>query len=59
MIVGDEEPDTGVIEVGQTVELSYVDQSRQALDPDKTVFEEVCAGHDILHFGRAEVNARA
>jgi ATP-binding cassette ChvD family protein len=42
MIVGDEEPDTGAIEVGQTVELSYVDQSRQALDPDKTVFEEVC-----------------
>jgi ATP-binding cassette ChvD family protein len=59
MIVGDEEPDTGTIEVGQTVELSYVDQSRQALDPDKTVFEEVCAGHDILYFGRAEVNARA
>jgi ATP-binding cassette ChvD family protein len=59
MIVGDEEPDTGAIEVGQTVELSYVDQSRQALDPDKTVFEEVCAGHDILYFGRAEVKARA
>jgi ATP-binding cassette ChvD family protein len=59
MIVGDEDPDTGAIEVGQTVELSYVDQSRQALDPDKTVFDEVCAGHDILYFGRAEVNARA
>ena len=36
-----------------------MDQSRQALDPDKTVFEEVCAGHDTLRFGRAEVNARA
>jgi ATP-binding cassette ChvD family protein len=59
MLVGDEDPDAGTIEVGQTVELSYVDQSRQALDPDKTVFEEVCAGHDILRFGRAEVNARA
>ncbi len=59
MIVGGEEADGGTLEVGQTVQLSYVDQSREALDSDKTVYEEVCAGHDILHFGRAEVNARA
>jgi ATP-binding cassette ChvD family protein len=59
IIVGDEEPDRGTLEVGQTVSLAYVDQSREALDPDKTVFEEVSAGADILHFGRAEVNPRA
>lgn len=59
MIVGDEKPDKGTLELGQTVSLAYVDQSRDALDPDKTVFEEVCGGADILYFGRAEVNARA
>jgi ATP-binding cassette ChvD family protein len=59
MIVGDEHPDDGKLEIGQTVELAYVDQSRDALDGDKTVFEEVSGGLDVLHFGRAEVNARA
>ncbi len=59
MIVGDETPDAGTLEIGQTVELSYVDQSRDALDDNKTVFEEVSQGADILYFGRAEVNARA
>ena len=59
MIVGEEEPDDGTLEVGQTVELAYVDQSRDALDPDKTVFEEVSGGADVLYFGRAEVNPRA
>ena len=59
MIVGDEKPDKGTLELGQTVSLAYVDQSRDALDPDKTVFEEVSGGADILYFGRAEVNARA
>jgi ATPase subunit of ABC transporter with duplicated ATPase domains len=59
MIVGDERPDDGELEIGQTVELAYVDQSRDALDGDKTVFEEVSGGLDVLHFGRAEVNARA
>jgi ATPase subunit of ABC transporter with duplicated ATPase domains len=59
MIVGDEQPDDGELEIGQTVELAYVDQSRDALDGDKTVFEEVSGGLDVLHFGRAEVNARA
>ena len=59
MIVGEEEPDAGTLEVGQTVELAYVDQSREALDGDNTVFEEVSGGADVLYFGRAEVNARA
>ncbi|MHC4381138.1 MAG: energy-dependent translational throttle protein EttA [Planctomycetota bacterium] len=59
MIVGDETPDKGSLELGQTVALSYVDQSREALDGEKTVFEEVSGGADILYFGRAEVNARA
>ncbi len=59
MIVDDETPDAGTLEIGQTVELSHVDQSRDALDGDKTVFEEVSGGADILYFGRAEVNARA
>ena len=59
MIVGTEAPDAGTIELGETVQLAYVDQSRAALDPNKTVFEEVSGGQDILYFGRAEVNPRA
>ncbi|MHB1194609.1 MAG: energy-dependent translational throttle protein EttA [Longimicrobiales bacterium] len=59
MIVGDEKPDSGSLEIGQTVQLSYVDQSRDALDPDKTVFDEITGGVDVLYFGRAEVNPRA
>ncbi len=59
MIVGDETPDSGELSVGETVTLSYVDQSRDELDPAKTVFEEVSGGADILEFGRAEVNPRA
>jgi len=59
MIVGEEQPDSGTLEVGQTVELAYVDQSRDELDPEKSVFDEVSEGHDVLYFGRAEVNARA
>jgi ATP-binding cassette ChvD family protein len=59
MIVGAEKPDSGKLAVGDTVKLAYVDQSRAALDPNKTVFEEVSGGADILYFGRAEVNPRA
>jgi ATP-binding cassette ChvD family protein len=59
LIVGEEEADSGALTVGQTVQLSYVDQSREALDGDKTVFEEVTGGADVLAFGRAEVNPRA
>jgi energy-dependent translational throttle protein EttA len=59
MIVGEEKPDSGRLEIGQTVQLAYVDQSREALDPEKTVFEEATGGADTLLFGRAEVNPRA
>ena len=59
MIVGEESPDAGDLETGQTVDLAYVDQSRDQLDGDKTVFEEVSGGADVLNFGRAEVNPRA
>ena len=59
MITGQEEPDAGSIRLGQTVKLAYVDQSRSDLDPDKSVFEEVAEGREILEFGRAEVNPRA
>ncbi len=59
MITGAEEPDAGAIRVGETVKLSHVDQHRDALDGEKTVFEEVSGGADVLKFGRAEVNPRA
>ncbi len=59
MIVGEETPDAGAVKVGSTVQLSYVDQSREALDPNKNVWEEVSGGHDTLDFGWREVNSRA
>ena len=59
MIVGEEKPDHGTLETGQTVQLSYVDQSREELDGEKTVFEEVSEGNEILQFGRVDVNPRA
>ncbi len=59
MIVGEETPDAGDLRVGDTVELAYVDQSREALDPDKTVFEEITDGRDTLVVGNREVSARA
>jgi ATP-binding cassette ChvD family protein len=59
MIVGDETPDGGELKVGQTVELAYVDQFRDALDPGRTVWEEVSGGLDQLEFGKARVNSRA
>jgi len=59
MIVGAEQPDSGVLKVGETVELAYVDQSRDALDPDKTVFEEITDGLDVLTVGSREVASRA
>jgi ATP-binding cassette ChvD family protein len=59
MITGQEQPDSGTVEVGSTVKLAYVDQSRDALDGEKSVFNEVAGGLDILRFGRAEVNSRA
>jgi ATP-binding cassette ChvD family protein len=59
MIVEQEQPDTGTLTVGSTVKTSYVDQSREALDPAKTVYEEISGGADVLDFGGREVNARA
>jgi ATPase subunit of ABC transporter with duplicated ATPase domains len=59
MIVGREQPDAGQLKVGATVELAYVDQSREALDASNTVYEEISGGHDTLDFGGREVNARA
>ncbi|CAK9068211.1 Energy-dependent translational throttle protein EttA (Translational regulatory factor EttA), partial [Durusdinium trenchii] len=59
MLTGEEKPDQGEIRVGPTVEMGYVDQSRDALDPNNTVFEEISGGHDTLELGKREVNARA
>ena len=59
MIMGEEQPDSGDLVVGQTVDLGYVDQSREALNPDHTVFEEISGGHDTLEFGGRKINARA
>jgi len=59
MITGQEQPDSGVLTVGQTVKIAYVDQSRDALAADKTVYEEISGGEDELLFGNRKVNARA
>ena len=59
MLVGDEQPDSGSIELGDTVELAYVDQSRDALDGEHTVFEEISEGNEQLVIGRYEIAARA
>ena len=59
MIVGEEGVDGGSFKVGDTVDLSYVDQSRDALDPDKTVYEEITDGQDLLMVGTKEINGRA
>ncbi|MEM7745804.1 MAG: energy-dependent translational throttle protein EttA [Pseudomonadota bacterium] len=59
MLTGQETPDEGSVEFGDTVELSYVDQSRDSLDGEKTVWEEISEGLDILPLGDAEINSRA
>ena len=59
MFVGQEESDTGSIKVGSTVDIGYVDQSRDSLDPEKTVFEEISGGHDTIQLGKRTVNARS
>ncbi|WP_145109970.1 energy-dependent translational throttle protein EttA [Cereibacter sediminicola] len=59
MLTGQEPPDSGTITVGETVQLSYVDQSRDALDPNKTVWEEISDGLEVIHLGDAEMNSRA
>ncbi|HLR17283.1 MAG TPA: energy-dependent translational throttle protein EttA [Alcanivoracaceae bacterium] len=59
MLTGEQEPSSGTIEVGETVQIAYVDQSRDALDGSKTVWEEVSEGNDILRVGNYEVPSRA
>ena len=58
MITGQEKPDAGTITVGETVHLGYVDQSRDALDGNKTVWEEISGGNELILLGKKEVNSR-
>ena len=59
MITGQETPDLGTIREGETVKLAYVDQSRDVLDPEKTVWETISGGEDMIALGKREVNSRA
>jgi len=59
MITGQETPDSGSLTVGETVALSYVDQQRESLDPEKSIWEVISGGQDLIKLGRLEVNSRA
>ena len=59
LITGQEKPDAGMIRIGETVKLAYVDQSRDILDPDKTIWEIISGGKDTIMLGNQEVNSRA
>jgi ATP-binding cassette ChvD family protein len=59
MITGEETPDAGTITIGESVHLGYVNQSRDALDPNKTVWEEISGGNDVIYLGKREINSRA
>lgn len=59
MLTGQEKPDSGTIRIGDTVKMSYVDQNRDALDANKTVWEEISGGNDIIKLGKYEMNSRA
>lgn len=59
MLTGQEQPDAGSIEFGDTVDLAYVDQSRDALDANKTVWEEISGGAEVIDLGDAQMNSRA
>jgi energy-dependent translational throttle protein EttA len=59
MITDAEKPDKGTIKIGESVQLGYVDQSRDSLDGKKTVWEEISDGNDIIHLGKREMNSRA
>jgi len=59
LITGQEKPDAGVIRVGETVKLAYVDQTRDALNPNKTIWEEISGGLDVLKVGNREINTRS
>src|SRR5690606_5402885 len=59
LITGQEKPDAGTLKLGATVQLAYVDQSRDALDPEKSIWEEISGGQDEIELGKATVNSRA
>mgnify|MGYP002619682185 CR=1 FL=1 len=59
LIVGQEKPDEGTIEMGETVDIAYVDQSRDALSPDNTVYQEISGGAETIDMAGVEINARA
>jgi len=59
MFTGEEKPDRGEVKVGDTVEMGYVDQNRDALQADNNVFQEISGGHDTLEMGGRKINARA
>jgi ATP-binding cassette ChvD family protein len=59
MLTGQEKPDSGAIKIGESVHLGYVDQSRDSLDPNKTVWEEISGGLDVIYLGKREMNSRA
>jgi ATP-binding cassette ChvD family protein len=58
MITGQEKPDAGTITIGDSVQLGYVDQSRDALDANKTVWEEISGGNEVIYLGKREINSR-
>ena len=59
MVIGQEKPDSGTIRMGETVKLAYVDQSRDALDPEKTIWESISDAKDTIRLGNREINSRA
>ncbi|HEY2133572.1 MAG TPA: energy-dependent translational throttle protein EttA [Acetobacteraceae bacterium] len=59
MITGQDQPDTGKLTIGETVKLGYVDQSRESLDPEKTVWQEISGGTDVIYLGKRAVPSRA
>jgi sulfate-transporting ATPase len=59
MITGQEQPDAGTLRIGDTVKLGYVDQSRDSLDPDKTVWQEVSGGEEVIYLGKRAIQSRA
>ena len=59
IIMGEEQPDSGTLTIGETVDLSYVDQSRDSLDGDKTVYEEISGGAEHIEIGKTKIHARA
>jgi ATP-binding cassette ChvD family protein len=59
LLTGQEKPDSGTLRIGDTVHMGYVDQSRDALDANKTVWQEISGGTDIIEFGKTKMNSRA